>query len=137
MITFTLTVPTEEDVADLMRDAAERWSAAGLEEDRYSEKAVQAAWNGGAGTAFRAFLKALAHLSLIAQDPRGVRWPEICDTISLSRKEASGVLGAANKRLKGRPPFTRLQQGDEYWFQMRPEVANMIIQLAEGEGSAK
>lgn len=75
---------------------------------------------------WRPFLEALA-----AKPDEWVSWHELCAEIGLDPKKASGMLGAAERRCKGLPPYYKsgYTEGD-HWFSMPPEVADMIKEFA-------
>ncbi|OXM53761.1 hypothetical protein CFP71_21355 [Amycolatopsis thailandensis] len=98
--------------------------------DPTAPEAVANAYNSGVNEHWRAFLKALAHESLVAQGD-WVDWKHLCDMISIDRRKGAGMLGAAQKRLGGQVPFERDQVGDTYRFKMTPEVANTVLALAK------
>lgn len=59
-----------------------------------------------------------------------VHWPELCEAIGLTRRVASGVIGAGERRCKGKVPYTKRYTGDETYFEMSPEVSKMVQMIA-------
>jgi len=88
--------------------------------------AIRDAYRGGSNNApWRLILDALA-------DHAGeeVYWPDLCERVGLNRRSASGVIGAGERRCKNHVPYTKRYLGDETWFLMSPEVAEVIKKLA-------
>lgn len=81
---------------------------------------------GGISDHWRPFLERLA------QEPdEWVSWTVLCEAIGLTPRQASGMLGAAERRCNGRPPYEKsgYTEGD-HWFRMPREVAEIIMELA-------
>ncbi|SEB45617.1 hypothetical protein SAMN04489727_1897 [Amycolatopsis tolypomycina] len=95
-----------------------------------SPEAVVRAYEESTSEHWRAFLKVMAHESLTAADG-WVGWEKLCDGAGITRKVGSGVLGAAEKRLKGAVPFEKEKYSDSYRFRMPKQVAELIIKLAQ------
>ncbi len=127
----TVTVP-EWAVSEILQRASElaakEHGASGSE--ALTDRELKEAYYGGSSALWRAFLRALAQESAASRKAGGdgwVDWPVLYNTISIGAKEASGVLGAAKKRLKGRMPFEQTQERDIYKFRMGTETAEMIF----------
>jgi hypothetical protein len=130
----TVSVPREK-VADLLRYAA---SLSEIEDasdrvgdSQFGMKAVKDAYLGGTSEYWRPFLASLAHLSLEAEDS-WVRWETLHDQIGLTGRQAAGMLGAAERRLKGAPPYEKKIADGTHWFRMPEAVANLIIKFKQG-----
>ena len=93
----------------------------------FGKATVKRNYFGGVSEYWRPFLEALA-----AQPDEWVAWKELCEEIELDPKKASGMLGAAERRCKGYPPYYKsgYTEGD-HWFLMTAEVAAMIKEFAD------
>lgn len=58
-------------------------------------------------------------------------WKDLCDEIGLSPKEASGMLGAAERRCKQKPPYYKDSSSDDRLFLMPAEVAKIVREVAD------
>jgi len=112
-------------IAELM-DAEER-SAASEPRPRsgLDEEAVAFAYGGGVSEHWRPFLDRLA-----AEPDEWVSWSTLCDAIGLSPRQASGMLGAAERRLHRQPPYERKTLHNERWFRMSAETAKLVQRQA-------
>lgn len=63
-----------------------------------------------------------------------VHWPDLCGAVGYGRRTMSGVIGAGERRCKENTPYTKRYSGDDTWFTMRPDVAQIILDLAEEVG---
>jgi hypothetical protein len=92
----------------------------------FGKATVRKNYLGGTSDHWRPFLQALAK-----HPDEWVSWHDLCEAIKLSPKAASGMLGAAERRCKGYPPYYKsgFTEGD-HWFLMSPEVAEMVNELA-------
>src|SRR5947209_2732123 len=71
-------------------------------ERRFSRAAVRRAYEGGESENFSVFLE------LLAEHPdEEVPWTDLCAGLEMDGKTASGLIGAAAKRLKGKMPYNR------------------------------
>lgn len=148
----TVTVP-RESVPELLRYAADL--AAGTLATRsnvdasgeahaprprhFSQAAVRRAFNGGQSEYWRPFLALMAHHSLIAADTEAdgwVEWATLHDGVGLTDRQAAGMLGAAERRLKGLPPYEKAYEDGKLWFRMEKAVADLVINLA-GNGPSE
>jgi len=153
-VTVSVTVPRAQ-VADLMRYAARLWApgdgqalkregaparnghardgegtgvtqaalaaaAPGLAAD-----AVAAAYRGGTSEHWRPFLKLLAH-----QPDTWVPWASLYGALGLTDRQCAGMLGAAERRCKGFPPYVKSAEGELYYFYMPSAVAAIVNGLA-------
>jgi hypothetical protein len=139
--TLTVSVPEGKE-GDLLRYAASLAGGTPSEDDDFIEdddqpepangrrrwgtgrRAVRDAYLGGVSDVWRPFLEYLA-------DNAGewVSWPELCEHIDRTPREASGMLGAAERRCNGRPPYEKAWQGRVRHFRMEPNVAEIINEL--------
>jgi hypothetical protein len=62
-----------------------------------------------------------------------VFWPDLCEAVGYNRKVMSGVIGAGERRTKDKRPYSKRYAGDDTYFLMSAEVANMIHQVATME----
>jgi hypothetical protein len=131
-VTFTATVP-DWAVPELSRHASELVVRAAATakpvDDQFAEAAVRRAYVDVNYPHWRAFLKVLAGASVKTEDGC-VTWETLCDTMTMDASKLSGVVGAAQKALDGRPPFERRRQSGKAIFCMRRDVALMIIKFA-------
>jgi len=64
-----------------------------------------------------------------------VHWPDLCDAVGYSRRVMSGVIGAGERRTKAKRPYSKRYVGDETYFLMSADVAQMVERVvAEVEG---
>lgn len=125
----TVTVPVDA-IQDLLSYAARLHTgslkvpdggAVALDED-----AVRQAYLGGTDNKpWRDLLEVLAEHA-----GNEVYWPELCEAIGLGRRSGAGVIGAAERRCKRNPPYTKRYAGEDTWFTMSPEVATVIKKVA-------
>jgi hypothetical protein len=87
--------------------------------------AVRRNYAGGDSEYWRPFLKLLAH-----EPEQWVHWPKLYGALGLKNTEAAGMLGAAERRCKGFPPYVKSKDEGEYYFWMPKDVAELIIELA-------
>jgi hypothetical protein len=74
-------------------------------------------------------------LNYLADRPdEWVSWEDLLDHIDLTARQASGVVGAAERRCGRRPPYEKDWQGGNRWFRMPGHVAAIIRRLADGSG---
>jgi hypothetical protein len=59
-----------------------------------------------------------------------VHWPKLYNRLDLKKTEAAGMLGAAERRCKGAPPYVKTKEDGEYYFWMPKDVAALIVELA-------
>lgn len=92
----------------------------------FGRATVRRNYFGGQSDYWRPFLNALAD-----KPDDWVAWRELCKSIGLTPREASGMLGAAERRCKGYPPYYKsgYSKGD-HWFSMPTEVAAMIKEFS-------
>ncbi|MEV0392154.1 hypothetical protein [Polymorphospora rubra] len=92
----------------------------------FGEETVRKNYLGGVSEYWRPFLERLA------QEPdEWVSWTVLCEAIDLPRRQASGMLGAAERRCNGYPPYEKggYSEGD-HWFRMPGNVAEIVKRLA-------
>lgn len=108
---------TEGDASD--SENATRWN--------WAPSNVREAYFGGVSRAWRPFLEFLAD-----HPDEWVAWPELCQHIHRTPREASGMLGAAERRCKRSRPYEKRWDGPVRYFRMPGDVAK-IIREAAGE----
>jgi hypothetical protein len=86
---------------------------------------VKANYKGGVSDYWRPFLDAMAKTPDV-----WVRWADLCVAIDLPPRRASGMLGAAERRCKGYPPYEKYEDTDGYWFRMPARVAEYVQEAA-------
>ena len=91
----------------------------------YAPEAVRRAFFGGTSEYWKPFLLAIAKRS-----GERVDWRTLCDEIGLSPKEASGMLGAAERRCKKQPPYDKVLEDGVYWFRMPSHVAKLVEEFS-------
>jgi hypothetical protein len=91
----------------------------------FGRDTVRKHYFGGQSDHWRPFLDALAEH---AGD--WVGWHDLCSTIGLTPRKASGMLGAAERRCKGKPPYEKAVDGDDRWFRMPIQVAGYVKEAA-------
>lgn len=129
--TITLTVP-EHLVSEVYAYVAELTKLANREGEQVShdprdlsEEEVRRAYVGGVSDHWRPFLHVLA-----AAAGEWVAWTTLCASIELSPRQASGMLGAAERRCQQRPPYEKTYEEGEHWFRMPAETAKVVNRLA-------
>ncbi|WP_328851260.1 hypothetical protein OG994_25855 [Micromonospora globbae] len=92
----------------------------------FGKATVRKNYLGGVSDYWRPFLERLAE-----EPDEWVSWTVLCEAIGLTPHQASGMLGAAERRCKGYPPYEKsgYTEGD-HWFRMPKEVAEIIKELA-------
>ncbi len=90
-----------------------------------TEEVVRRSYAGGDSEYWRPFLKLLAHTP-----EEWVHWPKIYNALGLKNTEAAGMLGAAERRCKGLPPYVKTKEDGQYYFWMPKDVSDLIIELA-------
>jgi hypothetical protein len=128
--TVTVTVPggrggeVVEFAASLFKPRSEPASRDALRRN------TSRAYLGGESNAWRPFLRYLAD-----HPDEWVAWPDACAAIDRTRKQASGMLGAAHRRLAKLAfvPYEKRNVGDDTDFKMSREVAEIIKSLDESE----
>ena len=132
--TITVTVPTDR-VTDLYAYVATLFSGPPLEDAPaptepgpagLTYEDVRQAFLGGSDN--QPWKDLLIQLSL--HPDQEVFWPDLCDAVGYSRKAMSGVIGAGERRTKGKRPYTKRYAGDDTYFLMTGEVAKMIQEVA-------
>jgi hypothetical protein len=134
LATVSVTVP-EERIPDLLRYAADlnevetepsvdpqtgvkaRWG--------WGRQAVHDAYLGGTSESWRPFLD---HLAEHADE--WVTWEELLKVIDFTAQQGAGMLGAAERRCKGRPPYEKRITGNVREFRMPSQVAEYIMEVA-------
>lgn len=134
--TITVTVPTER-VTDLYAYIATLFAApapnpvakTGVPPTDLTLEDVQEAFLGGTNN--QPWRDLLIHLSLHPGEE--VFWPDLCDAVGYNRKTMSGVIGAGERRTKGKRPYTKRYVGDDTYFLMSDEVAKLVQQVAANQ----
>lgn len=94
----------------------------------FGRNAVQNAYSGGVSEHWRPFLEMLAD-----RPGEWVAWSKLYEGIGLTNRQAAGMLGAAERRCKGHPPYEKAWEDDEHWFRMPAETAEIVKELASQE----
>jgi hypothetical protein len=132
--TVTVTVP-EEYVSDVLRYAADLAEpddeVEQLERRRgtphgYGREAVRGAYLGGSSDTWRPWLEHLA-----ANADRWLPQADIANAIGMDPTSVPGMLGAAERRCKQRPPYEKRWVQGRREFLMPTSVARVILELAE------
>lgn len=112
--------PTESEEEASPKDAPKARAAAG-----FGAATVRKNYLGGFSDYWRPFLEELA-------DNAGewVEWTVLCSAVGLTPRQASGMLGAAERRCKQLPPYEKAWEENQYWFRMPDEVAAVVKELA-------
>lgn len=117
----TPTVPEARvDDGEGVSDDGLRAAGPGLTSD-----AVRRNYAGGDSEYWRPFLKLLAH-----EPDQWVHWTKLHNSLGLKNTEAAGMLGAAERRCKGYPPYVKAKDNGEHYFWMPGDVAALIVQFA-------
>ncbi len=115
--------PTETEEEASPKDAPRKRAAAG-----FGAATVRKNYLGGYSDVWRPFLQELA------KNPgEWVEWTQLCEAIDRTPRQASGMLGAAERRCKQLPPYEKAYEDGQHWFRMPVEVANVIKELAGQE----
>lgn len=109
---------TEEEASP--KNAPRQRAAAG-----FGTATVRKNYLGGRSDVWRPFLEELAEHA-----GEWVEWTELCAAVDRSPRQASGMLGAAERRCKQLPPYEKAYEDGQYWFRMPTEVAAVITELA-------
>ena len=132
-VTVTVTVP-EEFVSDVLRhaaDLAEPEDEAGQAERRrgtphgFGREAVRRAYEGGESDYWRPWLEHLAD-----HPDEWFSGPDIAEAIGMRADAVAGMLGAAERRCKQRPPYEKQWVNGHREFLMPESVARVIRELA-------
>lgn len=91
----------------------------------FGRDTVRKNYLGGVSDHWRPFLQVLA-----SNPGEWWAWSDLCQEIGMTPREASGMLGAAERRCKQKPPYEKVQEGGEHWFLMPQEVADVVLELA-------
>ncbi len=112
--------PEEPDDGGLLNGGRRRWG--------WGRRTVQDAYMGGVSDVWRPFLDYLSD-----RPDEWVSWTELCEHIQRTPQEASGMLGAAERRCHGRPPYEKKWVGQVRHFRMPESVAEVIVHLRDDE----
>ena len=115
--------PTETEEEASPKDAPRERAAAG-----FGASTVRKNYLGGYSDVWRPFLRELANNA-----GEWVEWTVLCDAIDRTPRQASGMLGAAERRCKQLPPYEKAYEDGQYWFRMPVEVANVVKEFAGQE----
>jgi len=128
LVTVTLSVP-EDRLPELYEFAGRLcagWrSGSSGRQTGMAQVDVRSAYLGGTSEHWQSFLDALAE-----RPGEWVSWPELCATIRLTPRQASGMLGAAERRLKRRLPYEKQQLDGVPRFRMEASVCDQVVNLA-------
>lgn len=133
LTTVTLSVPTDR-VADIYAFASTLYSKNSTDAPSsdqgagdFDREAIRRAYEGGVSEYWRPFLRLLAH-----QANEWVAWGDLCDGIGMTRTQAAGMLGAAERRCAGDLPYEKSGYTEKgYWFRMSGQAAEVVLGLAE------
>lgn len=139
LVAVSVSVP-EEAAADLLRYAATLCEGGvptddvDVEEGENGHRApwgmgrarVRSAYQGGVSDYWRPFLEYLAE-----RPNEWVAWSELHDAVGMTAREASGMLGAAERRCGGRLPYQKRWNQQVREFRMPQRVADIVAELAE------
>lgn len=89
-------------------------------------KSIKDAYFGGVSKVWRPFLHYLA-----ARPDEWVAWPDLYKHINRTASEASGMLGAAERRCGDHVPYEKVWRGKVRYFRMAESVATLIAGLDE------
>lgn len=106
----------EDDEVPGQQNGKRRWG--------WGRKAVVDAYYGGISNVWRPFLEYLAD-----RPDEWVAWSDLCAHINRTPRKASGMLGAAERRCSGRPPYEKKWEGSERKFRMPSQVAVVVNEL--------
>jgi hypothetical protein len=125
-----------ENLPKLMRFAAQLEEEAtgakgpvGQEDDRsrrWDPESVRESYLGGKSIVWRPFLEYLA-----ARPDQWVPWAELTEAIGRTYREASGMLGAAERRCHQLPPYEKRGSSPKVEFRMPSRVASVIRSQAD------
>lgn len=92
----------------------------------FGKSTVRKNYLGGVSDYWRPFLERLAE-----EPDKWVSWTDLCNAIGLTPRQASGMLGAAERRCNLHPPYEKsgYMEGD-HWFRMPKDVAEVVKELA-------
>lgn len=138
-VTVSVTIPAAR-VAELYEFAAQLHEVEGyadleeLEDDEEQEAPrVRAAAGFGTATVRRNYWGGDSEywrpfLNRLAESPdEWVPWTELCEAIGLTPRKASGMLGAAERRCKLRPPYDKSRMNGDTVFCMPESVAQVVL----------
>ena len=141
LVQLSISVPADR-VSDLYAFVATLHSPIGSEEvskvdDKDAPVSQRAAAGFGKATVRKNYLGGVSDywrpfLERLAQEPdEWVSWTDLCEAVGLTPRQASGMLGAAERRCNLYPPYekTGYTEGD-HWFRMPKDVAEIIKELA-------
>lgn len=115
--------PTETEEEASPKDAPRQRAAAG-----FGIATVRKNYLGGYSDYWRPFLQELAK-----NGGEWMEWTVLCEAIGMTPRQASGMLGAAERRCKQLPPYEKAYEDGQHWFRMPTEVAEVIKELAADE----
>lgn len=91
----------------------------------FGRDTVRRNYLGGQSDYWRPFLEELSE-----HPDEWVAWADLCKAIQMTPQQASGMLGAAERRCKLKPPYEKAWEDDVYWFRMPGDVAEQVRELA-------
>lgn len=89
---------------------------------------MRSAYLGGVSEVWRPFLEYLAD-----RPDEWVPWPDLCEHIERTPQEASGMLGAAERRCGGLPPYEKRWIGRTRHFRMPTSADEIVRELRDEE----
>jgi hypothetical protein len=93
---------------------------------RWDQESVREAYLGGKSAVWRPFLEYLA-----ARPDQWVPWAELVEAVGRTYREASGMLGAAERRCHQLPPYEKRGSSPKVEFRMPSRAASVICRLAD------
>jgi hypothetical protein len=110
--------------AQLEEEATGATESVDHEDDRrrgWDPESVRQSYLGGKSIVWRPFLEYLA-----ARPDQWVAWAELTEAIGRTPQEASGMLGAAERRCHQLPPYEKRGSSPKVEFRMPSRVASVI-----------
>ena len=90
-----------------------------------TKAAVQRNYSVGESEYWRPFLKLLAH-----EPEQWVESSKLYNSLGLQDRQCAGMLGAAERRCKGFPPYVKSDENGQYYFWMPKDVAILVGEFA-------
>jgi hypothetical protein len=97
---------------------------------RWDPDSVRESYLGGQSVVWRPFLEHLA-----SRPDQWLPWAQLTDAIGRTAQEASGMLGAAERRCHQLPPYEKRGDSPKVEFRMPARVAAVIRNLADADPS--
>lgn len=141
LVPVTVTIP-EASIPDLYLYAAELCQGAtdapddtaadagtnGRARAGFGRTTVRRSYFGGQSNVWRPMLDYLA-----AHPGEWVTWPEVCDAVDRTARQMAGALGAAERRVNGKPPYEKRWNNGVREFRMDETTAGYIREIADDD----